>query len=198
MANYDDLVKEYKRLAKRADQRLVRLEAATVTKPSVLDWAYKKAMYHIEQFTGKKKGKMRFNVGIPKTEGLLKRKIEAIKQFLESPTSKISSIRKIEKQRIKALNEKAGAKLSMSEWMKLFETGKFEDLIDSYGSSTAVEAIGTMKKDAKKIEKLAKEADEQNISLSEKLKDDTDYDFVLREAIADILEKEGLDFNSLK
>lgn len=198
MASYEELVKEYKKLAKRADQRLVRLEAQAITKPSVLDWAYKKAMYNTEKFTGKKKGKMRFNVGIPETETMLKRKIEAIREFLKAPTSKVSSIKKIEKQRIKALNDKAGANLSMSTWLKLLETGKFEELIDAYGSSTAVEAIGTMKKDGKKIEKLAKEAEDQNISLSEKLKEETDYDFVLRETISDILKKEGLDINSLK
>ena len=47
MASYESLVKEYRRLAKRADQRLVRLEKRAEKQPAVLDWAYRKAQYDI-------------------------------------------------------------------------------------------------------------------------------------------------------
>ena len=196
--SYSQLQKIYKKLAKRADQRLVRLEKFSEKQPSVLDWAYRKALYDIELYSGK--GRRRFNVGMPKTEKQLRRKIAAIQNFLEAPTSTVQGIHKIEKNRVDAINAKFGTDFSMKDWEKLHQSGVYAKAIEKYGFYTATEALGAIEKDAEELILMKQEADELGMSLSEILGEQPiqKYDAVLKEVITDILEKEGLNLKDLK
>ena len=206
MASYSELMKEYRKFAKRADQRLVRLEAAAITNKNILEWSYKKAMYDIKQYGGS--NARRFNIAPPKSKKALERKISVIKEFLKAPTSQVKEIKKIERKRFETLKKSskmqdvAGlSKISYADWVKLHQSGVFKNLDDKYGFYTAMESLALIERDKNKIKGLIKEAKEENISIAEKLSDDLngkDYDIVLKETIIDILTKEGLDINTLK
>lgn len=198
MASYDDLLKQYRKLAKRADQRLVRLEAYGQTKPAVLDWAYKKAMHDIKLYGGKEA--TRFNIKPPAREAELKRKISAIENFLNMDTSTKAGIRNIEKKRVASVNKSLNTDFSVKEWEHLHESGIYAKLIEKYGFYSATEALGTIDKNADEIEQMMKEAKEQNISLSEVMASEkpVKYDAILSETIESILTKEGLKIEDLK
>ena len=105
---YTIKLKEFKKLAKRADQRLVRLERLSNTKgyEGVTEYAYRRAMKDISGFGGKN----RFNIKPPDTgtpQGNIKAlqgRINAISRFLESETSTKKGVIKTYKERAKNLN----------------------------------------------------------------------------------------------
>lgn len=201
--SYDELLPIYRKLAKRADQRLLRLEEYGKKRKSVLDWAYKKAAYEAQLYGGKKE-KPRFNIKPPETEKQLRRKIAAMQNFLyDMPTSTVSGIKEIDKKRLKTLNETFKkldpdfSNIPLDKWMELHESGAFARLDDKHGFYTTMEAIGTIEKDKDKIRKLIQEAEDENVTLKEKIKEDGSYDIALREAINDVLTMEGVDINTL-
>lgn len=198
MASYEILVKEYRTLAKRADQRLVRLEAYGDQKPAVLDWAYRKAMHDVQLYSGKEA--KRFNTKPPAREAELMRKIADIENFLQMPTSTKSGIKDIEKRRVASVNDSMGTDFTVKEWEHLHESGIYSKLIEKYGFYSATEALGAIDKNAEEIEEMMEEAKEQNISLSEVMADrkPSEYDAILRETIENILTKEGLKISDLK
>lgn len=198
MASYDDLLKQYRKLAKRADQRLVRLKRYGDKKPSILDWAYKKAMHDIKQYGGPEA--QRFNIKPPAREAELKRKIADIENFLQMPTSTKAGIRNIEKKRVASVNKSLNTDFTVKEWEHLHESGIYSKLIEKYGFYSATEALGTIDKNADEIEQMMKEAKEQNISLSEIMSSENPakYDAILSETIENILTKEGLKISDLK
>lgn len=91
--SYADLLKEYRKLAKRADQRLVRLEGERHHKKyrDILEFSYKTAIKDIRSWTGNKKAK-RFNTEPPKDIEDLVAKISDIQKFLNSPTSSVQRL----------------------------------------------------------------------------------------------------------
>lgn len=103
--NRKDLLKEYKKLAKRADQRLVRIEGYRHQKnmKGIESYAYKSAMKDIRRFSGE--GAKRFNTKAPESDTELLKKIASIKKFLESPTSTKQGILKLYKKRADELNK---------------------------------------------------------------------------------------------
>lgn len=96
--SYDDLVKEYRKLAKRADQRLVRLEGQRHHKKyeNILEYSYKTAIKDIRSWApkGQKRKAKRFNTEPPKNVEDLVAKISDIQKFLNSPTSSVKRINK--------------------------------------------------------------------------------------------------------
>lgn len=90
--SYDDLLKEYRKLAKRADQRLVRLKGQRHHKKykNILEFSYKTAIKDIRSWSGKKAE--RFNTAPPKDIEDLVAKISDIQKFLNSPTSSVQRL----------------------------------------------------------------------------------------------------------
>ncbi len=199
MANYNNLMKEYRKLAKRADQRLVRLEKLGEKQPSVLNWAYKKAIYDAQVWAGKKSAKPRFNVKPPSTERGLQKKIADIKNFLEMKTSTRAGIRDIESKKVNSINERFGTDFSLKDWEQLHQSGVYANAIEKYGFYTATEALGEIKKDAEELILMRQEAEELGMSLSDILRQRSDlgYDAILQDAISNLLKKEGLNLNDL-
>lgn len=148
-SNYDSLVKEYRKLAKRADQRLVRLEKLSTQKDfkQVKQWAYKNAVTDALQW-GANPEKPRFNIKPPKSTVSLKAKIQDIKNFLEKPTSTKAGIIKIYDKKAQTLNEKYkeyGLDLSWSDVGTFFESKLYKKLAKQYSSGTVIKAIATLK-----------------------------------------------------
>ena len=152
---YVDLVKEYRKLAKRADQRLVRLEKLSTQKDfkQVKQWAYKNAVTDALEW-GASPSKPRFNIAPPKSTISLKAKIQDIKNFLEKPTSTRSGIIDVYEQKAQTLNEKYkeyGLNLNWSDVGTFFESSLYKKLSKKYSSGTVIRAIATIKKNEGKV-----------------------------------------------
>ena len=147
--SYNDLVKEYRKLAKRADQRLVRLEKLSGQKDfkQVKQWAYKNAVTDALEW-GANVNKPRFNIAPPKSTISLKAKIQDIKNFLEKPTSTKAGIINVYQKKADTLNEKYkdyGLDLNWSDVGTFFESTLYKKLSKKYSSGTVVKAIATIK-----------------------------------------------------
>lgn len=149
-APFDDLLKEYRRLAKRADQRLVRLERY-MKRPGMEELskgAYSRAMDDIEVWSGK--GKKRFNTSPPKSSEGLQAKINDIKAFLRSDTSTMApgidtrgfSISSYEKM-AQTFNQRYGTQLSWKEISAFYQSSKYKKISERIqASKTIAMALG--------------------------------------------------------
>lgn len=148
----------YRRLAKVADQRLLRLEDLSKQKEfrGVKKMAYGRAMADLEIFGGK-----RFNTAPPQDRRLFKEKIMAMRHFIESPTSTKKGIIETYSERAKALNEKYGTDFTWKDLADFFGSGKADKMMngkgESYGSKTVLMAIGRIQQTAESVIKGIKE-----------------------------------------
>lgn len=154
----------YKRLASRADKRLQALEKLSMQDATgfkdILKYSYATAMYEIRKMRGQDRS--RFGQSIPRTKSgeinrmELHRRTEAVKRFLESPTSTKTGTMKVYKHRADQLNKSLG--LTGSEaltWQDIanYYESKFAEKKDSeYGSKTKFRALGAVRRIAKNTE----------------------------------------------
>lgn len=171
----------YRKLARRADDRLRKLEAVAMEDRSgfkdILKYAYRTAMYEIRNIRGKEWS--RFSQGIPKTKSgdinrmELHRRTEAVKRFLEAPSSTVSGVKRVYMQKAESLNNSLGLtgsdRLTWQDISNYYES-KFAEKEDSkYGSKTKFRALGAIRRVANDPEKI-KQAVEGNLKLA---KDET-------------------------
>lgn len=149
-----DLEYVYRTLAKRADERLVRLEKMTTD--AATEGAYLVAARAIEHYTGPT-NKPRFNRGKPKEDALLRMKIRDIADFLKLPTSFTHVVSGVESHRTKKMNEKYGVNLTNSQWAQVWESGLGDALIKDYGSETAFKMLAKVKIRKNTFSALAKQ-----------------------------------------
>ena len=174
MAGYDieqrpgeSLEKYYHRLAKTADQRLVRLESYEhdkYFKPATL-WAYSRAQHDLQKWTGQGPGAkhLRFNTAAPKGDEKLISKINDIKTFLSSPTSTKQGIINVYKTKADTVNKKYGTNFDWKSLAKYYDSGQ-SDLWDSkFGSKTALRTIGHIQKTPKEVLDKIKAAEEKDL-----------------------------------
>lgn len=195
MGNYNNLLKEYRKLAKRADQRLVRIEQAALDKKykGLLSMAYKAAA-RVAVAYGSRKNKPRFNIAPPKSARGLQAKIQSIKDFLNMETSTKSGYKQIQKKRVNKLNEKRGINFSVEDFHKISTSGVLDDLMSKYDSDVAIEIASTIANDGDKLKSILKEAKKKNISI-EDINDYTGQDLditTLSDELADIVDDEVL------
>lgn len=137
-----DLEYVYRSFAKRADQRLVRLEK--MPGADARSGAYATAARAIEHYTGTT-DKPRFNRGMPKEDALLRMKIRDIKQFLAMPTSTTGGVRSIANKRTKTMNAKYGVNLTNKQWAQVWESGLGDKLMNMFGSKTGLKMLAKVK-----------------------------------------------------
>lgn len=143
-----ELMAEYRRLAKRADQRLVRLETLAESGDTnfqgVLTYSYKKAAQDAKKW-GSAGEKPRFNVKPPETAGEIKAKIKDIEAFLESPTSTKKGITDVYKKRAETFNKRFGKKgdrpVTWQELANYYKSDQAKALDKRYGSKTIARAV---------------------------------------------------------
>lgn len=164
-----DLLAIYRRVAKLADQRLVRLEALEGQKnfKNVTKYAYKKATLDAMQW-GANVEKPRFNIKPPlnkkaggKLEEILNRtstraKINDMLNFLEKPTSTKGGIIDIYQKRADTLNKnkavvEAGLHFTWQDVGDFFESRLYKKMLSSFGSETNIKAIGVVKDNEIKV-----------------------------------------------
>ena len=186
--SYADLLKEYTKLAKQADQRLVRLESAAKEKgfSNVLNFAYQKAMKSIERWSGG--GAKRFNRNTPEKAQSLRAKIADIKQFLGYKSSTKAGIKRTYKQVAKSTNQKYGTDLTWDKLEDLYNSSEWEWMEAQYGSDTAMRAIGQINENQDYLENAIKKHEQVDFQIG---------NAKVKEAVEASIEKYGLDLVNL-
>lgn len=181
-AKYAAAVAEYRKLAKRADQRLVRLERYSQQEKyaNVTQYAYAKAMRDIRSWSGK--DATRFNTKPPANLNSLMAKINDIKGFLQSASSTIKptadnavynekgqivggGIDLTYQKRADTLNQRFGTNVTWENVGSIFESTLYRKLAKKYESKTAVRIIGKLQGDDKKIQKALDQKQSYNVRI---------------------------------
>lgn len=156
----------YKRLAAIADRRLERLETnvykGDLFNALTVNSAYHNAVEDIQAFTGDESA-MRFRRALVKNaDGSLNKKnlhmrLNAVKRFIESPSSTVTGHKKVIKTRTNSLNKNMGTKFTPQQAESIFTNSRWKDMSNKYGSKTVLKAIGEINKMPNKedLEKLA-------------------------------------------
>lgn len=161
--SYYDYVR---RLAKVADQRLIRLEdlARTKTYKGVLEFAYKRAKSDIDSWTegGLAKGQLpRFNRGLKAMDDRqLKEYAMDIHRFLNSKTGTVGGINTYYAENAARISDMIGLEEPMT-WRDLAElniNGVLSEAnrSETYGSDTVFKTIGKVKKKIDKVKESIK------------------------------------------
>ncbi len=149
----------YRRLAKAADERMVRLEKLATQQgfSSVTRYAYKKAVYDINVYRQNDEGIPRWNTKPPAENQLLNEKIQGMIRFLQAPTSTKKGIVDTYKKRAETINKNYGTNLSWQEVADYFQKGIADKLTQEFGSKTALVAIGRIQRAKRNIIKGVKD-----------------------------------------
>ena len=153
-----DLEEKYRQLAKRADQRLVRLERLSMEKgfEKTLQYAYRVAMRDIRSWSGS--DARRFNTRPPKNTAQLKAKIADIEKFLESVTSTKTGIVTSYDNRVNKFNEKYGTNFTGAELSEFFKTTLYQKMDSKVEvSDTVMRAIAVITQNEDYIRKQIEE-----------------------------------------
>lgn len=163
----DALLRDYKRLAKVADQRLVRLESYSHDKNfnNIQKYAYARAIKDIELYSGQ--GAKRFNTKAPENIKTLKAKINDILNFLNSPTSTKKGVISIYKQRAESTNERYGTDFTWEELFSFIESEKYNKLLQQADSKTIMLNIGAFQKERADIVKDIRDSSDKHIKISD-------------------------------
>ena len=143
----------YRRLAKSADQRLVRLEKYSNDKyfKVATDWAYSSAMRDIHTWNGQTA--TRFNTAPPSDPEKLIAKINDIKKFLSSPTSTKSGIKNTYIKKANTINKKYKTNFTWDQLAAYYDKKINEKWDAKFGSKTALLAIGRINEKANELGK---------------------------------------------
>ena len=178
----------YRRLAKTADQRLVRLESYKYDKnfKTATKWAYNKAIKDIHKWSGSEAD--RFNVAPPESKEKLLSKINDIRSFLESPTSTKKGIIDVYKKRADTINERYGTNFTWQQLAKYYTSGEAEKWDSKFGSKTALKTIAVIQGNGKKLIDKIKAHDKKDVRVD---------DSVINKTVEKALKDEDLDLNML-
>lgn len=148
----ESLQQQYRRLAKLADQRMVRLEKLSTKDgfTNVLKFSYARASKDIEHWSGKL-DKPRFNRNMPDNAKQLEAKIRDMQTFLQAPTSTKAGIESVYKARADTINEKYGNNFTWQDLSTFFDSSGYERADKTYGSKTVLKAIATIQKNSSEI-----------------------------------------------
>lgn len=215
----DEMMKEYRRLAKVADQRMLRLEQyqKRAGYENVLKYSYAKAQHDLKRWANEKRLKsgkpLRFNTKPPMNKNgtiskrLLKEKITQIKTFLASDTSTLVKPAKPKKE------NKEKPEIISGEGINAVFQSKADSINNEYGTNFTWETLakyfedGTADKLANKygsktalriIAQIQKKPDEvvRELSKVDERRIKTDNPF-LSKKVNEVLNEYGTDIESL-
>ena len=142
---------QYKRLAKTADQRLVRLEKYK-DEPNfknILSMSYSEAMLAIKYMFG---GGTRFNQKLnDMNEKQLRAGINNTLLFLNSLSSTKTGYVKSMTEKSKTTNERYGTDFTWQDMGKIVMSEQFKNLSKEFGSKTMMKTIGEVTRDKEAI-----------------------------------------------
>ena len=149
----------YKRLAKAADQRLVRLEKLSQQEgfKGVKQYAYARAMYDISIYG---KGK-RFNTALPKDEEtgeidrrIMKERIMSMRDFLTSVTSTKAGIQETYVARVNTINEKYGTQYTWQQFADFIRSSYGKKTMKKVDSDLVLKAIAKVQQARKMLDEM--------------------------------------------
>lgn len=157
----EEMEKEYKRLAKKADARLRNLEKYEQKGYQIATrWAYADAMESIERIGGRK----RFDLKLKHlTDKEIKYAIKDVERFLEMKTSSIKEIKTIQTKRTTTLNNKYGINLSTTQWADIVDYINNTNLNEKYGSNVIMLTLGKVARKGEDIENILKDVSDKKI-----------------------------------
>lgn len=149
-----DLQAVYKRLAKTADQRLLRLEQLTESGNYVeaKRYAYNRAMTDIAKWS-KGEDATRFNRNMPQNATALRAKIADIKTFLKSETSRKGGLTDVYEKRTAAFNKEYGTDLKWHQLKDLMDSDLASKIDDKLGYRTKNKILARITKRKNDIKK---------------------------------------------
>ena len=161
--SYDELVQVYRKAAKAADQRLVRLEQLTKEEnfKGAEKYAYAKAQRAIQEWSGDQA--TRFNTKPPKSSTALKEKIQDIKTFLGSTSSTKTGLKNVHQKRAESLNQRYGGNWTWKQWDTFLNSEFVKKLDSKYGYNTKDAVFAAVAQNKEEITDKLKEANEIEI-----------------------------------
>lgn len=168
--DYLALRREYVKLAKRADQRLVRIEQLSEEPmyKGVKYYAYRWAQKNLKAWSGEKDTPLRFNASIPTNQRSLKKKLQIVKQFLDMPTSTKTGIQKTFKKKADEFNKLHGTKFTWQQLSTYYNSGLSDNADAAFGSSTALQLIAEMQRKKDEVISAIKKSNEQVVILTDR------------------------------
>ena len=189
---YDNYLKEYNRLAKKADRMMRELERFSRYDEykSILNYAYRTAAHDIEKWTppGASYEKPRWQRNAPLDTNSLKAKIKDIEKFIHRPTSTMTGVRNIYKKRTDTINKRFGTSFTWEKLANYFESGLADKSSDKFGSKTALKAIGELQKRKEEVLKAIDEKTNAHIQVD---------NIAVQNAINGILSEYGYEIKDL-
>lgn len=167
-SEYLALRREYVKLAKRADERLVRLEklAQEPLYKGVKYYAYRWTQKNLKAWSGERDTPLRFNASIPTNQRSLKKKLQIVKQFLDMPTSTKKGIQKTFKKKAEDFNKLHGTNFTWQQLSIFYNSGLADKMDSVVGSDTALQLIAEMQKKEKEVISAIKAANTQTLVLT--------------------------------
>lgn len=206
---YNSLMAEYRKLAKRADQRLVRIERLAENEDfkAIKQYAYKKAVKDITHWDGSRQ-KPRFNTAPPKGKTaqasymMLQAKVNDIKSFLESPTSTKMGVTKVYRRRAEAYNKQFGTNYTWQGIKQVTDSALFEKLESKMDRYIVLQVLGVIDEHKDEVEKRLAGKKENGQTIHIEVEDEVvgyEVEKVLRYYGKDLrkLLKSGVDMNIL-
>lgn len=126
-----------KKLAKRINQRMRRLESAGIDYGAIKMYREEVARYYA--------GNKGFKESLGKTKGIsVKHEISLIQNLLNLPTSTLQGVRKIRKKAMNTFEEKYNVHFkNVQEYEDFIESDTWKKMDELYGSSTTLDLIAT-------------------------------------------------------
>lgn len=189
---YDSYLKQYNKLAKKADRRMRELERFSRYEEyeSILNYAYRSAKHSIEKWSppGTEDKLPRWQRNAPLDTNSLKGKIRDIENFLNKPTSTVTGVTKIYKKRTDTINRKYGTNFTWKQLANYFESGVADKGDSKYGSKTTLRAVGEIQKNKKEIINALKNKVDIHIQVD---------DVAVQNAVNGLLSEQGLSITQL-
>ena len=136
-----------KKLAKRLNQRMRRLEGAGIDYGAIKFYKHDVARYY--------PGNKGFKESLGKTKGIsVKHEISLLQKLLNLPTSTLPGIKKIRKKAMRKFEEKYHVKFkNVAQYKDFIDSKTWEKMEDLFGSGTALDLIAVSEKSVEQVRK---------------------------------------------
>lgn len=140
-----------KKLSKRLNQRMRRLESAGIDYGAIKIYKQDVARYY--------PGNKGFKESLGKTRGIsVKHEISLLQNLLNLPTSTLQGIKKIRKKAMDTFDKKYGVKFkTVQQYEDFIASSTWKKLDELYGSATALDIIAKSQKTVSEIQKEVEE-----------------------------------------
>ena len=165
---YDELLKQYRVLAERANKRLLRLERSGQTGSP----AYRAVVHSGAKASARASGtKIRFTKSNPKNERVLRARMNVVQSFLEAPTSTREGYQELKKTygpKVAAtLRSLYALDLTGEQIDAVFDSSLWQYLDGQFASETAIKVIASIQKGQGDVGRTMKSIGGKRLKLSE-------------------------------